>query len=182
MPSITVNGVVYELPPDDSQSSKVPQYNSAIQALATEAESPTPPKCRAYHSTTQSLTTATLTAIALNSERFDTDTIHDTATNNSRLTCKTAGLYLITGCLGYAAHATGERSTIIRLGGATQIGGTAGLSGGATLPTRHTVSTIYPLAVNDYVELVGYQSSGGALNTEQTANVCPEFSMVRLGA
>lgn len=35
MPSIVVNGVTYELPPDDSQAQKIPQINAALIALAT---------------------------------------------------------------------------------------------------------------------------------------------------
>lgn len=34
MPSIDVDGVTYELPPDDSQAQKVPQYNEVLTALA----------------------------------------------------------------------------------------------------------------------------------------------------
>lgn len=34
MPSIVVNGVTYQLPLDDNQSTKVPEYNAAIIALA----------------------------------------------------------------------------------------------------------------------------------------------------
>jgi hypothetical protein len=46
------------------------------------------PAVRVYHNTTQSVSTATHTALAFNSERFDTaggaaSTQHDTVTNNS---------------------------------------------------------------------------------------------------
>ena len=45
----------------------------------------------AYHNAAQSINTASETTLALNSERWDTDSIHDTAVNNSRLTCVTPG-------------------------------------------------------------------------------------------
>ena len=41
--------------------------------------------------------------------------------------------------------------------------------------------TLYELAVNDYVELVVYQSSGGALNVVSSGNHSPEFMMVYQG-
>ena len=181
MPDIVVKSTTYPLPPDDSQAQKVPLYNAAISALAAVAESP--PKARVYHSMTQSLTTATQTALSFDSERWDTDTIHDNSTNNSRLTCKTAGLYLIIGQVGYAFSATGVRQTSIRLNGVTYLAAIATQAPTTgTFPARHIVSTTYPLAVNDYVEVMAYQESGGALNTEVLANAVPEFQMIRLGA
>ena len=49
--------------------------------------------------------------LSFDSERYDTDSIHDTVTNNSRLTCKTPGKYLIVALAGDTRHS-------IRLGGA----------------------------------------------------------------
>src|SRR5678815_4874680 len=79
------------------------------------------PKARVYHNTTQSIANNTNVALAFNSERFDTDTIHDLSTNNSRLTCRTAGTYLLLGHFGTAANATGRRVIAIRLTGSTYI-------------------------------------------------------------
>ena len=44
-----------------------------------------------------------------------------------------------------------------------------------------SISTEYSLAVNDYVELVVYQSSGGALDVNAAANYSPEFGMTFQG-
>lgn len=137
----------------------------------------------AYHNADQSIADNTLTVVALNSERWDTDTIHDTATNNSRLTCKTAGKYQITFTGLFGVHATGERGLFIRLNGTTYIAGdqrmsvTDGVDGAAA-----TISRLYDLAVNDYVEGVVLQKSGGALNLLALGNRSPEFMMVRIGA
>lgn len=138
---------------------------------------------RVFHNAAQSIANATHTAVAFNSERFDTNEIHDTATNNTRLTCKTAGKYLIGGTLEYAANASGIfRIAAIRLNGATFIS-----SGKETFPTgglAHLVSaetqTLYDLAVNDYVELMAYQDTGGALNVNASGNYSPEFWMYRV--
>lgn len=132
---------------------------------------------RAYHNANQSITSATLTVLALNSERYDTDTIHDTATNNSRLTCKTAGVYAISGNVSFAANATGLRELDILLNGATMIASKTVGNVGGTVATIVDVGCDYLLAVNDYVELRVYQDSGGALNVLSTGNYTPEFSM-----
>ena len=45
--------------------------------------------------------------------------------------------------------------------------------------STHSVTTIYALAVNDYVELKVYQSSGAALDVVSTGGLS-EFGMVRI--
>lgn len=135
---------------------------------------------RVYHNATQSIPTATRTALAFNSERYDTDAIHDPVTNNSRLTCKTAGKYILSGSISFSAHATGLRNLRIRLNGSTVL---VDLLLGMTFDNQWSgaVSTIYDLAVNDYVELTVYQNSGGNLIIYASPNSTPEFMMSRVG-
>lgn len=138
------------------------------------------PAARVYHNAAQSIANATFTALAFNTERFDNDTIHDTSTNNSRLTCKTAGKYLIIGNITYAANATGVRNADIRLNGTNYIASSRiHASTAATVGVQ--VSAVCELNANDYVELMAYQSSGGALDVVSGASYSPEFSMVRVG-
>jgi len=140
------------------------------------------PAVRVTHNAAQSITNATETTLAFNTERFDqagnaADTMHDTVTNNSRLTCRYAGVYQITAQLEWAA-APGAPYIRIRLNGTTIIAMTGA---GATADLRYmTISTLYALAVNDYVEVRVFQNSGGAINVT-TANHTPEFMMVRVG-
>lgn len=136
---------------------------------------------RVYHNAAQSIPDAATTALNFNSERFDTDVIHDTSTNNERLTCKTAGVYLISASVGFVSNATGFRALILRLNGTTFIAldERPTVNGNAL---RLTITTVYQLAVNDYVEALAYQTSGGALNTDQGGNYSPEFMLARLGA
>ncbi len=47
--------------------------------------------------------------------------------------------------------------------------------------TSMAVSTLWSMAVNDYVELVARQTSGGNLNVLSVAAESPEFGMVRVG-
>lgn len=120
-----------------------------------------PPACRVYASGNQSIGNATFTAVTFNSERFDTDGMHSTSVNTARVTAATAGIYQITGHLVFASG-SGTRNARIRLNGVTSI---AEQETPVTTATRAvTVTCLYELAVGDYVELLAYQDSGGALN------------------
>jgi hypothetical protein len=143
------------------------------------------PAVRVTHNAAQSLTSGVDTALAFNTERYDqagnaADTMHDTVTNNTRLTCRYAGIYKITGNIAFAANATGFRQVYIRLNGTTVLGYTLDVTASGTLASILNVTTDYSLAVNDYVELVAQQNSGGALNVTVSANYSPEFMMVRV--
>ena len=137
---------------------------------------------RVYHNANQSIPDATNTALAFNSERADTNTIHDTVTNNSRLTCQTAGVYSITASVEFAANATGIRSVGLRLNGTTFLSLQRSPSAGASVTALLSVATMYALAATDYVEVIVSQDSGGALNVLAGGNYSPEFQMSRLGA
>lgn len=137
--------------------------------------------CRVYNSGNESISNGANVALTFDSERFDTDTIHDTGSNTSRLTCKTAGKYAITGHAEFAASTAGNaRYLSIRLNGATFIGaqGSPPIAGGNSVLL--TVTGMYDLAVNDYVELIAYQDTGGSLNVLATGNRSPEFEMARV--
>jgi hypothetical protein len=144
------------------------------------------PAVRVTHNTTQSITNNTDTALAFNTERFDqaggaSSTQHDTVTNNSRLTCRFAGIYQITGQVEWASSAAGARRIYLRVGGATIICRSPAVAGATDDVGRLTLSTLYSLAVNDFVELIVWQNSGGALNVASAANYSPDFMMVRVG-
>lgn len=136
---------------------------------------------RVTHDTTQSVANTGFTTLAFNTEKFDTDTIHDTSTNNSRLTCKTTGKYLISANITFAANATGYRQLVFLLNGTTYIASVinqAPTTGGAT--GSMLISTIYSLTANDYVEVQAAQSSGGALNVLSGSEYTPEFMMQKI--
>ena len=92
-------------------------YNSSGQQLRATAM--TDIGARAHHSSNQSITNNTFTVLSLNSERWDTDSIHDNSTNNSRLTCNTAGKYIITAGVYWGQDTSGERVLEIFFNGAT---------------------------------------------------------------
>lgn len=134
---------------------------------------------RVFHNAGQAIANGAETTLAFNSERFDTDDLHNNVTNNSRLTAPVAGVYLITASIQWAATAGGLRQLFIRHNGTTAIASEL-LTGVAN--HQQTVSTIYKLAANDYVEVRVNQTSGASLNVTTTGNNSPEFSMSYLGA
>lgn len=135
---------------------------------------------RVYHNAAQATTSTVWTVLAMNNERFDTDACHDNATNNSRLTCKTAGKYVIGGTFVMDASAGGARRAIeVRLNGASILAMNFAPVAGAYAIAAN-VETVYDLAVNDYVELLAYQDSGGDLNVLSSSPYSPEFWMVRI--
>ena len=136
---------------------------------------------RAYNSALVAVADTTLTALALDSERWDTDTMHDTITNNSRLTCFTAGKYLIIAQCGLTAPANGSTVSLqIRLNGATTLASNTVLVGGVATPDL-IATTIYDLSITDYVEMYIYHNHGGNRNTSKSANSSPEFMIQRIG-
>lgn len=135
-----------------------------MNSSTTAPEWFTIPVVRAYHSGSQTVNSATETTLSFDSETYDTDTMHDNATNNSRLTCNTAGKYRITAELTYASGTTGTRAILIKVNGGTTIGylkQNAPSSG--DLGIIATTSP-YPLGVSDYVIVQAYHTEGSALN------------------
>lgn len=144
------------------------------------------PAVRVRHSANQSIANNTPTALAFNTEIIDqaaggADTMHDTVTNNSRLTCRYAGVYMIVGNAAFAGNATGFRGLSILLNGATSVGAIRSLTIGAGDDTYVNVSTLYPLAVNDYVELFAHHTAGASLNVISSGVLTPLFMMSRVG-
>jgi hypothetical protein len=129
---------------------------------------------RATFAAAQSIANNASTALALTAEQFDHDpngSIHDTSgvpVASSAVTCRTTGVYHMTGYATFAVSGTGVRQLALRLNGATYLASTtvAGLSGNLT---DMNVATAYLMTATDYVELVAYQNSGGALNVTEAA-------------
>ena len=136
------------------------------------------PCARVYHNVDQSIPNASVTVIAFNSEMFDNDGIHDNVVDNERLTCKTAGKYLVVGQVQWDSNAVGRRQIgILKNGTIVAIAESGSVPDAGHKPSQ-IVSTICDLAVGDYVKLRVYQSSGGSLDVLYLASYSPVFSMV----
>lgn len=142
-----------------------------------------PPACRVYHSATQSLPDVTDTIVAFNSERFDTNTMHDTATNNSRITINTAGVYVVsfTGEVESAADYVYVYS-YFRLNGATLIA-ISPISRVGAFGIYTSLSTVYKFAAGDYVQVLIRQDNTAnvARNLAAVGNYSPEFAATWIG-
>lgn len=127
------------------------------------------PAVRVWHNTTQGVANASFAVLGANAEDFDTaaganDTQHDIATNNSRLTCRYAGIYQITANGQFAVAAGGTlRQLRLMLNNTTEVARGPNIAPHATNAISVTVSSLSKLAVNDYVETQGYQDSGAAI-------------------
>lgn len=152
---------------------RVAEYNSAIAPyLYWEG-------AKVTHSAQQIIPTATDTTLAFDTEFYDTDAIHDNVVNNSRLTCKTAGKYLIIGMAIFLSNPTGRRVIYITTDGT--IDAIQEWDVNQNQITAMHISTIHDLAVNDYAELRVRQESGGNLNISQSSPYTPLFMMQRIG-
>jgi hypothetical protein len=122
--------------------------------------------CGVYHNATISVANATQTALSFNSEVWDTDSMHDTSTNNSRVTFKTAGIYAVNANVQWANNTTGKREAFIKINGTSTILGNTeiGDATGGSLPQN--IGVVYEFDADDYVEVIVYQNSGGSLNIE----------------
>jgi hypothetical protein len=115
----------------------------------------------------QSIPNNTLTPLTLDTEIIDTYNGHSTSVNTSRYTPTVGGYYLVIGMYGPAANGTGNRFLLIYKNGALV---TLGQGGGpaATASNSGSVQAVASVQCNgssDYIEVVAFQNSGGALNT-----------------
>lgn len=160
---------------------------AGVKALGIDStqfiDSPTQPRCSAYNNTTQSINDSTFTALTFNSEDFDVASMHDTASNTSRLTVPTGGdgVYLVIGHASFAGNATGARVAQLYKNGATALKRTTMNNAGAGTTVLVPVSEILVLVAGDYIELRALQDSGGALNTgSATRDLTNTLSMIKL--
>jgi len=146
-------------------------------------------RCTAYHSTTQTLTTATWTALAFDSEDEDTHGMHSTSANTSRFTIPTgqAGRYRFTLHLTYASHAAGDRIVVIVKNGGTFPTGWYSKHSWPASATQDVNSHVAVMeltaADGDYFEFLAYQSSGGNLDVGNATSrfVQTQVDAIRIG-
>ena len=122
-----------------------------------------------YDSANQALTDVTYENVSFNSEHFDSNTMHDNATNNSRIKCNSDGLYLAVFKVTFDTNTVGIRRVQLRENAAgASGGGTArGVWNGPSLTGENTViagSRLCRLVNTDYLEIFAYQDSGGSLD------------------
>lgn len=145
-----------------------------------DSDNPLVPAVRVYNSANIShATSGSWQALTFNSERYDNDSIHSTSSDTGKLVCRSPGVYAISGHVFFDSNATGVRGVEIRVG-STTIAQQLQTATSASFWPSFSIATQYKLAVDDYVELRAYQSSGNALNVLAYGNTSPEFAMTKI--
>jgi hypothetical protein len=121
--------------------------------------------CGVHDTNNQAIADGVATALYYATEDWDNDSIHDNVINNSRLTCKTAGLYIIVTSVLWEPSVVGRRTICLRLNGITYIGNVNGPTlSDVGIGLRQFCVALYNMAANDYVETIVAQSAGLSLN------------------
>lgn len=136
------------------------------------------PLARLEQAVVQSIPTSTSTALTWDTKIVDRDGGWSSGAN-TRYTAQTAGIYMVAACVSYATNTTLAREVSFRVTTGSNNPGGSGVqtpfaAGDAAAASNHNTSravrflTPY-MYVNDYIEVMTFQSSGGALNTSITA-------------
>lgn len=130
-----------------------------------------PPKASLYQITSQSVPNGNFTSLGLDGSAFDTYNGHSTSSNNSRYVAQVPGTYEVTGTVAWPSNATGARGCRIAKNGSPVLG--AASFTGTTSGDVYSIDTPafqVPMVIGDYVEVQGFQSSGGSLSTNVAAS------------
>lgn len=134
------------------------------------------PVCRAFRTSVQSTSTATLNPVSYDSESFDNRGLHSTSVNPTWFTIPAgmAGKYLMVGNCAFASNATGLRIVGWILNSVTHIARQGQVASANVLEQQ--AQCIHQLGVGDIAEFWAFQSSGGNLNVVADAAVSPNFA------
>lgn len=133
-------------------------------------------------SSTQSINPSTEVAVTFDGEVFDTDSYHDNVTNNTRLTVPATGRYLVTWSSrinvmgdqkGFQVYLKVNGSAPSAAPQAIQLGSGAGNSMAAS------VTAIYSLTANDYLESFVWHGDTTSRNVDTSLNGTT-FSIMRV--
>ena len=119
------------------------------------------PMCKVYLNADVAISNDTWTLIGWNAEEFDAFGMHSVSVNPERITVPRAGKYRISVYTAWEVNATGARGINILYNSGPICSNY--VSALAVWPTRHALSTILSLSVDDYVGVNVIQTSGGSL-------------------
>ena len=121
--------------------------------------------CRGYSNTATSVPSSTWTPIEYGATAYDTvGNIHSNVTNNSRFTIPFNGHWYCCGMLRWPDSSGGTKRIGLRVNGTTFYGIQSNRVGDAVNQYLTVGGTIL-MNAGDYVELVGWQNSGGSVST-----------------
>jgi hypothetical protein len=118
------------------------------------------------NSTTQSIPNSTYTAVSFDSEQTDVGGFFAPGTpTRFTVPAGASGVYQVGGYLAFAGNASGTRLVVIRTNGSGWM--SADRDSPTSVDHQMNVTAMMYLNAGDYVELIAYQTSGGALNINQ---------------
>ena len=135
-------------------------------------------------SANQSFNNGTITTVTWDTETTDTDSYHSSG-SNTRITIPKTGIYLVGYGITYAANTTGQRYGWIGINGnnSDRFDGYRLTSASSSDSTAIGGMSIMSLSATDYLEVFGFQNSGGSLNVAGgSAAGSARFFCVRLGS
>lgn len=148
-------------------------------ALATLATATAFIGARAYAASTQSIPNTTWTSLLFDTEEYDSDGFHSTSSNTSRFTVPAGfgGKYFFTATTAWAANSTGSRYVAWAKNGTRNLH-LQQIAQNVTGFDRAVNDTML-LIPGDYIEVMVYQDSGGAIN--QVASVSASLTKLDSG-
>lgn len=125
------------------------------------------PRFQGRQTVAQSIGASVYASITLDVEDTDNDSGHSTSTNTSRYTAVTAGLYVCCGKVCFTnTSGGGDRRARLTVNGTAVVGSLGNQSSDASIPYAVCTPTMLVfLNAGDYLEVQGFQSTVGALNT-----------------
>ena len=139
---------------------------------------------RAVKNANQSLSNATATALTFEVEDFDSGGYFTTG-SNTRMTIPSGkgGYYVVIAQVGYANGTSNtSREARLRVNGSDVRNQTYTVGMSMTRPQMVYAIDILSLSAADYVEVIGYQDTGGALNVINDSGDMSYFAIYYLGA
>jgi len=126
--------------------------------------------CRLYQVAGPTLLTSTFSLFDWDAEHSDKHNMHDNIINPSRITITITGIYSCLARIRFVNNTTGIRETEIYLNGTATTAKIVGINtqpanSGTALTTVTAVCKML-LVPGDYLEVMGFQNSGGNLATE----------------
>lgn len=148
-------------------------------AHAMVANPTTTAAVRCGHNANQTIDNTTTTLLAFNTEKYDTDGMHDTSTNNGRITAQTDGYYIISASCTWDDEGTNYRNHLVYFNGSTLIARQI-WNASSGVEWASMINTHYALDADDYIEFKVYQNSGGARTITGNTEYSPIFSAMKV--
>ncbi len=126
-----------------------------------------PPAFAGRHAVSGTFTSGAWTSVQLDTEDLDSYNGHSTTTNTSRYVSQASGWYHAYGTVAFASNATGLRGACFYINASYRLRKQLMTAVSGAVHNITTAGLIY-LAAGEYVELQGYQTSGGLLAADGT--------------